>query len=95
VKITEIAQTVKDVYSFSQEMDWATFWAAFSQTHLVTLVFNHNVLNFNGTQETLRDQPLLGANLRCKNRGRCYDHHFRRLFPFSAKKIGVLLENQC
>jgi hypothetical protein len=25
------------VYSFAQEMDWATFWATFSQTHLVTL----------------------------------------------------------
>jgi hypothetical protein len=44
VKITEIAliirllfATVKAVYSFSQEVDWATFWQTFSQTHLVTL----------------------------------------------------------
>jgi hypothetical protein len=29
--------TVKVVYQFSQEMDWAKFWATFSQTHLVTL----------------------------------------------------------
>jgi hypothetical protein len=45
VKITEIPSTnnwaafskVKVLYSFSQEMSWATFWATFSQTHLVTL----------------------------------------------------------
>jgi hypothetical protein len=29
---------VKVVYSFSQEMDWATLWTTFSQTHLVTLI---------------------------------------------------------
>jgi hypothetical protein len=44
VKISEIAQiilllvsTVKVAYYFSQEMDWAIFWATFSQSQLVTL----------------------------------------------------------
>jgi hypothetical protein len=44
MNITEIASitgqfspTVKALYLFAQEMDWATFWATFSQTHLVTL----------------------------------------------------------
>jgi hypothetical protein len=32
-----IFYTVKVVYIFSREMDGATFWATFSQTHLVTL----------------------------------------------------------
>jgi hypothetical protein len=45
VKITEIAQTicllfstVKALYYFPPKMDWATCWATFSQTHLVTLL---------------------------------------------------------
>jgi hypothetical protein len=29
--------TVTDMWKFSQKMDWATFWATFSKTHLVTL----------------------------------------------------------
>jgi hypothetical protein len=42
VHVTEIAKiieqlfsTVKVVYLFLPEMDWATFWGAFSLTHLV------------------------------------------------------------
>jgi hypothetical protein len=30
--------TVKDMHSFLQKMDWATFWANFSQTYLITQV---------------------------------------------------------
>jgi hypothetical protein len=30
--------TVKVVYYLLQEMDWATFWATFSQTRSVTLL---------------------------------------------------------
>jgi hypothetical protein len=44
MKITEIAHifgllfaTVKVMRSFFTKMLWATFWAIFSQTHLVTL----------------------------------------------------------
>jgi hypothetical protein len=44
-KITEVAHiigllfhTAKVMHDFFQKMDWATFWATFSQTHLVTLV---------------------------------------------------------
>jgi hypothetical protein len=29
---------VKLMYLFGQNMGWATFWAIFTQTHLVTLV---------------------------------------------------------
>jgi hypothetical protein len=29
--------TVTDMWKVSQKMDWATFWATFSKTHLVTL----------------------------------------------------------
>jgi hypothetical protein len=32
------SSTVKVACRFSQKMDWAAFWATFSQTHLVTLV---------------------------------------------------------
>jgi hypothetical protein len=44
MKITEVAQ--KMAYFFkrylsSQKMDWATVWATFSQTHLVTLPPNN------------------------------------------------------
>jgi hypothetical protein len=35
---TNHCATLKVVYPFSQEMDWAIFWATFSQTHLVTLI---------------------------------------------------------
>jgi hypothetical protein len=45
LKITEVAQmhvlvvpNLSVTYLFWQKMGWATFWATFSQTHLVTLM---------------------------------------------------------
>jgi hypothetical protein len=45
LKITKVANifwplfpTVKVYNKFWQKMDWAKFWAIFSQTHLVTLM---------------------------------------------------------
>jgi hypothetical protein len=34
---------VKVMYSFWPKMGWATFWAIFLQTHLVTLVGTHDI----------------------------------------------------
>jgi hypothetical protein len=48
MKMTEVAHifgprysTVKFMREFGQKMGWATFWANFSQTPLVTLPTNH------------------------------------------------------
>jgi hypothetical protein len=41
---------------FSQKMDWATFWATFSQTNLVTLVPNPSNRSTEGFPERL-DSP--------------------------------------
>jgi hypothetical protein len=47
VKNTETAISIRLLFSTAKsyvliftKMDWATFWATFSQTHLVTLVIN-------------------------------------------------------
>jgi hypothetical protein len=40
VKITEVAQKTELLFSKENAWYWATFWATFSQTHLVTLAAN-------------------------------------------------------
>jgi hypothetical protein len=38
---------IKSGYSFLKKISWGTFWAIFSQTHLVTLVLSHlNISEF-------------------------------------------------
>jgi hypothetical protein len=37
------------VHYFSKEVDWATFWATFSQTHLVTLTLVPTLFQKNNT----------------------------------------------
>jgi hypothetical protein len=41
-------------------MDWATFWATFSQTHLVTLIGVNNVL------ETFSPEKCIKKNWQCR-----------------------------
>jgi hypothetical protein len=41
--------SVKFLHLFGQNMGWATFWAIFSQTHLVTLLYI----------DRIADQPFL------------------------------------
>jgi hypothetical protein len=36
--VWEFLSTAQVMHTFLQEMGWATFWAIFSQTHLVTLL---------------------------------------------------------
>jgi hypothetical protein len=52
LKTTEVAHlfellssTVKVMYKFRPKMGWATFWATFLHTHLVTLVLRP-IVNF-------------------------------------------------
>jgi hypothetical protein len=51
---------VKVMYSFWQKMAWATFWAIFSPTHLVTLRFD-NFAAAAGTVTNIVDEVRRGS----------------------------------
>jgi hypothetical protein len=66
------------LYSFSQKMDRATFWATFSQAHLVTL----NMITI---------FSAIFANFRRKNwrflKKQCYDHFFSKNLQSSEQTV--------
>jgi hypothetical protein len=91
-KITEVSQifglvftTVKVMYKFGQKVVWATVWAIFSQTHLVTLL-----------RLSISSVPLRNPfrTNRPRNWDRCYD--FINIFAEkkSAKKLAFLAQNK-
>jgi hypothetical protein len=75
-------------------LDWATFWANFSQFQLVTLHHSSHPRPLWATP--VRSIRIFFAFfVRSHIWGRCYDHNFLRFLPIFCEKIGVYLKNQC